>query len=339
MHRRTRIALLWLAAGASLLFLYRVRGILLPFVLGGILAYLLNPLVMLLERKQVPRALGILIVYAFLGVVLFLAGTLILPQLTREVEEILQALPQQTRRLEGLRQDVVADFQRLRLPETVRDAADGLVGRTERLVETFAVRLAELMLGLLARLWSLVLAPVLAFYLLKDWERIRSGLLNMLPGHVRHDALSLVQDINEALQGFIRGQLIVSLAVGTMAAVGLSLFGVPYAVLIGVIAGVFDIIPYFGAVIGSIPGVALGLLQSPVLAFWIALMFVAIHQVESAIISPKVVGTTVGLHPLVVIFAVLAGGELFGILGMLAAVPVASAVKALCLFAGRKLVA
>jgi len=151
--------------------------------------------------------------------------------------------------------------------------------------------------------------------------------------------LELCSRVNKVVGRFVRGQLIVSVVVGGLVALGLSLLGVRYALFLGVLAGLFDIIPYFGPVLGAIPALVLAFLRDPLTALWTLLMFVAVQQLEGSVLSPKIVGEQVGLHPLTVIFSVLAGGELLGVTGMLLAVPAAATVKVTAGFIGEKLMA
>jgi predicted PurR-regulated permease PerM len=153
----------------------------------------------------------------------------------------------------------------------------------------------------------LVLAPFLAYYLLRDWEIIRRSALSLIPINSHAEALSLFGRLHRLGSGFIRGQLIVSGFVALLITFGLATLGVKYALLIGLLGGIFDIIPYFGPLIGGAPAVLLGLTRSPATAVWAALWIFLVHQIEGTILQPRIMGEHVGLHPLTVIFAILAG--------------------------------
>ncbi|MCK9525137.1 MAG: AI-2E family transporter, partial [Limnochordia bacterium] len=198
--------------------------------------------------------------------------------------------------------------------------------------ESLAGRLMQMLMAAFTHMISLVISPVLAFYLLRDHQAMRESALRYIPAAQRGDALYILQEINSALNGFFRGQLWVCLFVGLFIYGGLSLLGIPYALFIGILAGLFDIIPYFGPVLGFLPAAALGLSKSPLTVLWVFALFVAANQIENAIISPKLIGDRVGLHPLVVIFAVFVGAELMGIIGMLLAIPVASMIRVILAF-------
>ncbi|MEW6230265.1 MAG: AI-2E family transporter, partial [Bacillota bacterium] len=152
-------------------------------------------------------------------------------------------------------------------------------------------------------------------------------LLSWIPGRWRSEVVGLLIEMDHALGSFIRGQLLVSGIVGVLISLGLSIIGVDFALVIGLLAGIFDIIPYFGPVIGAVPAIALALLKSPVLVIYVVVLFVVVNQIESAIVGPNILGEQIGLHPVAVIFAILAGGHLFGVTGVLLAVPVAAIIK------------
>ena len=165
--------------------------------------------------------------------------------------------------------------------------------------------------------------------MLRDHEEMRERLFLYIPLEYRTPIKNVLREVNRALNGFFRGQLLISGAVGLLIYIGLSILKVRYALFIGFIAGLFDIIPYFGPIIGFIPAAAFAFLRSPISVLWVLAIFVLANQLESSIIAPKIIGDRVGLHPLAVIFAVLVGGELLGITGMLVAVPAASIVRVL----------
>ena len=144
-------------------------------------------------------------------------------------------------------------------------------------------------------------------------------------------------EMDNSLGSFIRGQLLISAIVGILIAVGLSIMGVDFALIIGLIAGIFNIVPYFGPIIGAVPAVVFALLKSPLTAVYVVLLFAVVNQVESSIISPNILGEHVGLHPVTVIFSIISGGYLFGILGVILAVPVTSIVKVTLRYVHNKL--
>ncbi|NLM26491.1 MAG: AI-2E family transporter [Firmicutes bacterium] len=322
---------------AAVIFLYRVKIILTPFFFALVIAYLAYPIVAKFEARGVPRSVSIILVYFIIGIIVGIAIYFLIPHLANDVEEILQVLPKQTERLEDMGQGVLRGLQSVQVPDSLQEAFDLVVNRIQRLLEGIASRIADLLVTLVSQIISIIIAPFLAFYMLRDFNALKPRILLYIPLRYRKDVNYLVAEINQILNGYVRGQLVMSAIVGLLVAIGLTLLGIRYAFFIGFLAGLFDIIPYFGPAIGFIPAAALALVKSPLSVLWVFLMFFLVNQLEASIISPKVLGERVGLHPLAVIFAVLAGGEVMGIMGMLIAVPITAILRMLILYLVQKL--
>ncbi len=315
-----------------LALLYRVRTVLTPFLFAILIANILYPMVVAVEKRGASRIVAILVVYAIFGVLVGVTFWIVMPSLLRDLEEIARKLPEQASQLEGFGQDAVGFFRRIQLPSTVRDGLAIIMERIQVATEALAGRLMEMLMAAFTHIIALVISPVLAFYFLRDHQAMRESALRYIPAAHRGDALYIMQEINSALNGFFRGQILVCLFVGLFIYGGLYFLGIPYAPFIGFLAGLFDIIPYFGPVLGFLPAAALALSKSPLTVLWVFLLFVAANQIENAIISPKIIGDRVGLHPLAVIFAVFVGANLMGIIGMLLAIPVAAMIRVILAF-------
>ncbi|NLJ80200.1 MAG: AI-2E family transporter [Firmicutes bacterium] len=311
------------------LFLYRVRSILTPFLFAIVIAYLLYPLIISFENRGVPKTAAIILVYTLFGVFLGVILWLFIPRLARELDELLKKLPAQTEQWEGFGQNTVSYLRQIKLPGTIEDALKIIMERMELALENLAGGAAQTLLDGLAHLVFLLLSPILAFYFLRDHQRLRERSLQYIPASSRGEVLIILRDINQALHGFFRGQILVSFSVGLLIYGGLAVLGLRYALFIGFIAGLFDLIPYLGPILGFIPAAVLAFLKSPLTVLWVLLLFLAANQLESNIIAPKIIGDRVGLHPLVIIFAVLVGGHVMGIAGMLLAVPLAAVLRVL----------
>jgi len=172
---------------------------------------------------------------------------------------------------------------------------------------------------------------VLAFYFLKDTTKIKKTLILTIPKKYRVSILEVVRDLDEVLGGFITGQLIVAAFIAILTTIALLVLGVRFAIIVGFIAGIANVIPYFESIIGIVPGVLFALLDSPTkLLLWVLGIFIAIQQIESAILSPKIVGNKVGIHPIIVVLVLLIGGKLFGVVGLMIAIPLAGTIKVFC---------
>jgi len=337
LKRPYRIMLLLAAAAAGVILLLRVRRILIPFLFAVAIAYLLHPLVDFLQRRRLPRAVAILLVYALLVGLLTLAGVFLVPLIIGQLVRLAEMLPMYVEQIQNYLEYVQANFQRVALPEAVRAILDERLRLLEGQLLALITQVVEKSFGIFSNLFNIILAPIFAFYILNDIDRIRRGFLGLIPARYKSDTLNLLSDVDKVIGGYIRGQLLVATVTGTLIGVGMGLLGMRFAALLGFIAGITDLIPYFGPFIGAVPAVALGLLRSPATAIYVAATFVLIQQIEAAIIAPRIVSQHVGLHPLMVIFSLLVGAELFGVTGLVLAVPTAAALRVTFIHIGKQL--
>lgn len=328
-----------LAVGLGLvLFFYRVRIILTPFVLAFFLAYLLEPPVGVLVRRGLGRVWAIAIVYVGVALAVAAGVLLVLPKMVSELSRLAQALPEYAAGLETSLAALQDHYQNLPIPVGIRAAVDEFVLRLQALAMGQVQSATGVVMGLFHGLFSLVAAPLIAFYILKDLDVFRRSFTAWLPQRSRREILGLLTALNQVLSGFVRGQLLVALAVGIMAATAAGLLGLRYATLIGLVAGVTDVIPYFGPVMGMIPALMLAAPMGALKTAEVILAFMLVHELENAVVGPKIMGDNVGLHPLTVMFAILAGGVVAGVAGMVLSVPVAGVVKVLASYTYRWLV-
>jgi predicted PurR-regulated permease PerM len=331
----------WLAAlGAFLLFVYVLRDVLLPFVAGLVLAYLLDPLADRLERLGIGR-LGASLVILVVFVVMFIGVlVVIVPLLATQVLAFLEKVPGYVTRLQALLTEQGAPLlERIGGDKVLADVQKSLgdvVGKGAAWLGTFLGGLWSGGQALVGIVSLLVVTPVVAFYLLLDWDRMVSKIDSWVPYAQRQTVRDLAAEMDRAVSGFLRGQTLVCVLLGIMYAVGLYLIGLNFGVLIGLSAGLLSFIPYIGSLLGLLVALAVAIAQ-----FWpdwtmiglVLLVFVVGQFIEGNILSPKLVGETVGLHPVWLMFALLAAGSLSGFLGLLLAVPVAAAIGVLTRFA------
>lgn len=327
--RRLRIMLLLAVSLAILYFLWLVRAVLYPFLIAFAIAYVLHPALCVLTKRGTPRVLAIFMVFAALGGIVGLIGIFLTPVLLRELTEFAARVPEFTARAQMLGTQLQSDYTSVVWPDTVRPVVDEAVMELEQGLQQFVRGIFNGMLGLMTHMIGLLISPILAFYMLNDWEAIGDKLQEVIPMAWRREFLCVVQEIDAVLTGVIRGQLTVGLLVMILVSAGLYIIGLDFAVLIGIFAGLLDVVPYFGAIAGALPAVLLALLYSPAVVVKVVLLFFIVHQLEGSVLSPKILGDNVGLHPLMVVFVLLVGGELYGLLGLLLAVPVAAVLKVL----------
>lgn len=332
-----RILVLAGLAAAGLYFLYLIRGIFLSLALAVLLVYLLSPIVVAVEKKGTPRVWAIAVVYLALTILVISLILFGMPYVLVQMDNLINALPGYTREAQRLVESLQAGYVRAGIPEGLRNVIDQRIITIEEYLIWLANGVVEGVLGLAGYLFNVLLAPVLAFYLLRDVEMVKEKLIRLVPLPIRDDALHLGREIDRVLNNFVRGYLLVGVIVGALTATALTLLGLEFAVMLGVFAGLMEFIPYFGPFIGAVPAVVLAAMQSKWLALKVVIAFVIIQQLESIVISPKILGTRVGLHPVLVILALLAGGQLYGLVGILLAVPVAAVLRVVAEFAWLRL--
>lgn len=324
----------WAAVGMVVLgyLLLQVVGfvsvLLVPLLVAGIVVFLLNPVVALLHRWRVPRVLGAAASYLALGAVV--GGTLWLaaPALVEQVRAAVEALPDDlegaTERVEALAGElgVEASVDSRAVQEWIVENRDALLGSLAGVgaaTASFLVVVALSSIGLVA-----------AFYLLVDLPRLRRVALALVPPDRREEVRTVGSDVAGTIGGFLRGQILVATFVGVTTTLAMYLLGLPLWLFVGLVAGITNLVPFVGPVVGGLLAIGIALANGePILALWVLLAIVAIQQVESSVVAPLVVGRTVDLHPLVVLLAVLAGGSLAGVLGLLVAVPLAASARVL----------
>ncbi|RMG33698.1 MAG: AI-2E family transporter [Gammaproteobacteria bacterium] len=319
--------LLWLAAGGWLLYL--LAPILTPFVVSALLAYLGDPLVDRLEVRRVPRALAVTLVFCVILGALLLLLLILLPRVETQLTHLAHQLPLYAAWLRSHAEPLLGDWLseeggldpiqlRSALAEHWQSAGGVLAG----LWKSFSAS----GMALLNWLANLLLIPVLTFYLLRDWDELVAAVQALLPRDRAALWTRLARESDEVLGAFLRGQVLVMFALGVIYTTGLWMVGLDFALLIGMFAGLVSFVPYLGLIVGIlVAGIASILqFQGPDQLLWVVLVFVIGQLLEGTILTPRLVGERIGLHPVAVIFAVMAGGQLYGLFGILLALPVAA---------------
>jgi predicted PurR-regulated permease PerM len=337
-----RQAAFWFVAIAALLaVVWMLRDILLPFVVGAGIAYLLNPLADRLARTGLGRtpAAGLIIVAAAL--LLALAIILLGPLLFDQLRQLAETLPADLKRLAVVVDAWAKDWLGPRYDAVHESVQRSMSGVSQSWTGTLTWALEQLWgrgLALVNLLSLLLITPVVAFYLLADWPRVTARIDQMLPRDHAPVIRSLGAEINDAVSAFVRGQGTLCLILAAIYAIGLMLIGVRYGLLIGVVAGLLGFVPFVGWALGLGLAGAMAVAQGwPELGLLVkvVVLFAAVAALDTALLSPKIVGSRVGLHPVWLIFSVLAFGSLIGTAGVLIAVPVAAAIAVLVRFALR----
>ncbi|WP_411969585.1 AI-2E family transporter [Mesorhizobium sp. CA10] len=330
----------WLATAVLLaLFLYIFSGILLPFVAGMVLAYFLDPVADWLQRLGLSRLMATVVILIAFIVVVVLALVILVPVLATQMADFARKLPEYLTRLQSLITSFDPKWLEQRFGVNAAGLRDGL---NSLLTSGFS-----LLTAVFTSIWSsgvalvsvvslFVVTPVVAFYMLLDWDRMVAEVDGWVPRDHVETVRALARDINTATAGFVRGQGTLCLVLGAMYATGLTLTGLNFAILIGFFAGLISFIPYVGSLTGLVLAVGVAFVQ-----FWpdwtmvvaVACVFFVGQFIEGNILQPRLVGKSVGLHPVWLMFALFAFGALFGFVGLLIAVPASAAIAVLVRFA------
>ena len=330
----------WLSVLVGFIFfLFLFSSILLPFIAGMAIAYFLDPVADRLERLGLSRLMATVVILVTFLIVFVLALMILIPVLVNQFNEFAQRLPGYIEQLRNL----IADTQNSVLPDwvkaqlvTIKDNFSGILSEGMRFLT-----------GLFAQLWNsgkaivdvislLIVTPIVAFYMLLDWDRMVAKVDRWTPRDYVASVRQIAREIDQAVAGFIRGQGSLCLILGIFYAVGLSLVGLNFGLLIGLFAGMISFIPYVGSLVGLVLAVGVAIVQFWPDYIWVGVVLAVFFTgqfIEGNILQPKLVGESVGLHPVWLMFALFAFGALFGFVGLLVAVPAAAAVGVLVRFA------
>lgn len=294
-----------------------------PFIYGLVFAYILNPIVNLIEKRKIKRTFSVLIVFLAICIIVISAFAMIIPRFAKDIsmfvsEEIPEIL--------SFANKIIDDFRARELwvlPQIAYDYIniDSELERIAAVISDSFSELSTIIVKSTGTLLDIVLTPIITFYFLKDKDIFAKSFIKLINNKRREKLKVIAGEIDTVLGGFIRGQLIVAAFVGLLTGLGCKIIGVPHSLTIGLVAGCTNIIPYFGPWIGGVLPVVLAMMDSPMKALWVVIMIVIVQQIESAFISPQVMSRSVGLHPLAVMFSVLLFGNAFGIIGMIIGVP------------------
>jgi predicted PurR-regulated permease PerM len=338
----------WLILAGVLLFgwlIYLLTPILTPFLIAALLAYLGDPLADRLETFGLPRTLAVILVATGLIVILAAIIILLVPVISAQIKALADAVPEylewiNTVVLPWLKKRLDIDISQFdletlkaTLSRNIREASSAAANILSYITYSGAV--------LVGWLLNLLLVPVVAFYLLRDWNALIASIRALVPRRIEPTVSVLAHESDEVLSAFLRGQMLVMMCLGAIYSIGLWLVGVEFALLIGLLAGLVSFVPYLGFIVGlAVASIAVLFQTHDLLEFvWVAIVFAVGQTLEGMVLTPWLVGDRIGLHPVMVIFAVLAGGQLFGFFGVLLALPAAAVLAVLVRFARERYVA
>ncbi|NBG88459.1 AI-2E family transporter [Isachenkonia alkalipeptolytica] len=303
-----------------------------PLILAGLLFYLLRPFVNLLNKKM-PRGISILMIYLlFLGIII-LSLALVGPVLQSQVMGLANNIPQI---VEGIQEWFLEIDLFNRISQLQQEEFLDIDGYIDSAMETLnnwgrgvLTGMGSFIGSVASAVFTLILLPIVLFYVLKDSKKFQDIFVKMFQQNQQSEVREVLKDVDRALSSYIQGQGLVCLFVGILCLIAFLIIGLDYALLLAIIAGLTNIIPFFGPWIGSVPAVIVALFLSPLTALFTVLAIIIIQQIESNLISPQIIGKKLNLHPLVIIFLILIAGQLVGLIGMIFVVPLFASVRVL----------
>ncbi len=319
---------------AGLYMLSQVTVIYLPLIIAVIAAFVLNPFVDTLasiaigkQQYHIPRGLAILLVFTLTALLLMILTTSVLLPIVSEFNNFVIDLPKLANKIKTLTLVLAEQAKTVQVPDNIRQLIEdgmsgtaaygiGLVRNGINAIFIFATQVIEL-----------VVVPVLAYYFLKDWRTLKAAVINLVSRSAQVRLAGIIDELAAVVSNYIRGQILISCLMGFLVFAGMYFLKVDYPIVLGLLAALTETIPIIGPIIGAIPAILLAYLASPLLAVKVAAFYIILHQVENHIVVPNIMGHTIDLHPIMVIISLLIGGQLYGIAGMILAVPVAALLK------------
>ena len=311
-----------------------------------ILAFIINPFVTMLEGKGIKRGYGVIIVYLMFILIITVLIATVIPKTVQELTKLVAQAPQTldalsikaeefskalSRMFEG-KMFTGFDPSNMNLVDTFGDKFLEILKKSQDLMISNLKNIATGISTVLYSFVKLFIVLVFSYYFVVDKDKIKSKVVELIPEKYKRDVFFVSMRINEALLGFVKGRLLMAVFVGLLTMISLLIVGVDFAVIIGLITCVADIIPYIGPFLGFAPAILFALIESPIKAVWVGIIFVAIQWAENNIIAPKLLGDKVGLNPLVILLSIIIGGGMFGVLGMILGVPAVSIIMILVEF-------
>ncbi len=318
--------------------LYLSKSILSPFIIALLLAYAFDPVIDALEERRFPRLLAIALVFVFIIVIFAVFLFFGVPTLQDQLTRVFDQFPVY---LEHLQKNWLPAIERMfgfKLPQTFDETLKTILPRLKedapaifKPVTTFALSFFTNTIGLVATIGNLIIIPFMFYYLLRDFDRIKVSLARFIPDRYRTELDKRLHEIDLSLSGFVRGQLLIILLLGIFYVGGLSVIGLDIAFAVGIVAAIGELVPYIGFTVGLLLSLTFAFLQFQdfIHPLYILLLFGGIQAIQGLAIAPLIMGKQVGLHPLVIIASIYIGGDLFGFVGILLAVPGAAVLVVL----------
>ena len=305
--------------------------VMLPVILSGLLFYLLNPLVDLMEKYKINRVLAISIIFVIIAVLLIIGLAVAIPNLQRQVVVFAQNVPSYLEDADKVIDDLVTK----RLPDDFRPQLEQVLAQFSTQATAWASNISSKAVNWVSALISgtsqvivaLIIMPFMLFYLLRDGKGLRDYITQFLPNKLREPVGKVLSDVNQQLANYVRGQITVAVIVAIMFIIFFKIIGLRYAVALGVTAGVLNLVPYLGSFLAMLPALVLGLIAGPVMLLKVIIVFIVEQTIEGRFVSPLILGSQLNIHPITILFVLLTSGSMFGIWGVLLGIPIYASAK------------
>ena len=317
----------------ALWILSLVSSIWLPLAVSLVLTFALLPLVRLLtriklgKRRYLPRTIAIIISFVvFCAVIGGLAAYIITP-LTKQLIALVDNMPSYILRVETLLNSLYSQYQNVVIPDALRAKIMTVLNDLAAVAVSLVGQAVKMAFSITTSIISLILVPFLTYYFLKDGTHTINGIVRLFPCSIREKTAQVMCDLGRVMSDYIKGQIIISAIIGVLVAAGTSILGLQYSLVFGLLAMLLETIPYVGPICAAVPALLLAYIISPLLCLKVLIFYLAVHLIEANVVVPNVMGKTVDIHPGILMVALLVGGELYGIIGMMLAVPVTAAAR------------
>jgi len=305
--------------------------VMLPVILSGLLFYLLNPLVDLMEKYKINRVLAISIIFVIIAVLLIIGLAVAIPNLQRQVVIFAQNVPSYLEDADRVINDLVTK----RLPDDFRPQLEQVLANFSTQATAWASNISSKAVNWVSALISgtsqvivaLIIMPFMLFYLLRDGKGLRDYITQFLPNKLREPVGKVLSEVNQQLSNYVRGQITVAVIVAIMFIILFKIIGLRYAVTLGITAGFLNLVPYLGSFLAMIPALVLGLIAGPVMLLKVIIVFIVEQTIEGRFVSPLILGSQLNIHPITILFVLLTSGSMFGIWGVLLGIPIYASAK------------
>ena len=305
--------------------------VMLPVILSGLLFYLLNPLVDLMEKYKINRVLAISIIFIIIAILLIIGLAIAIPNLQRQVVIFAQNVPSYLEDADRVIDDLVTK----RLPDDFRPQLEQVLASFSTQATAWASNISSKAVNWVSALISgtsqvivaLIIMPFMLFYLLRDGKGLRDYITQFLPNKLREPVGKVLSEVNQQLSNYVRGQITVAVIVAIMFIILFKIIGLRYAVTLGITAGFLNLVPYLGSFLAMIPALVLGLIAGPVMLLKVIIVFIVEQTIEGRFVSPLILGSQLNIHPITILFVLLTSGSMFGIWGVLLGIPIYASAK------------